>query len=156
MDARRAVEWLRPLACLWAVASGACAPTPSAQYLPKITIQIAGHPLVVEIARTPEERRAGLMHRRALGPDDGMLFAFPTDLPFGFFMKDTTLPLSVAFIGSNGRIVNLADMEPLTAEMHYCRTPCRYALEMPRGWFAEHGVKEGDLVLLPADLGRIE
>jgi len=98
----------------------------------------------VEVAQTPEERMYGLMGRKHLGRDEGMLFIFETEDYHGFWMKDTFLPLSIAFIGKDGRIVWIADMKPLTLDTHAPPKPILYALEMNKGWFSSHGVKVGD------------
>jgi hypothetical protein len=100
----------------------------------------------VEVAQTPEERMYGLMGRKHLGRDEGMLFIFETEDYHGFWMKDTFLPLSIAFIGKDGRIVWIADMKPLTLDTHAPPKPILYALEMNKGWFSSHGVKVGDVV----------
>jgi uncharacterized protein len=103
----------------------------------------------VELAATPEDRERGLMGRTELGADEGMLFVFPEPWPGAFWMKDTLIPLSIAFWGDDGRIHTISEMTPCEAE------PCEtypaadlytYALEMNAGWFAEHGVEVGDVV----------
>ena len=100
----------------------------------------------MEVAKTPEERAKGLMHRKHLGKDDGMLFIFETEDVHGFWMKDTFVPLSIAFIDKAGFIVRITDMKPLTLESHPPPKPILYALEMNKGWFSTHGIKEGDVV----------
>jgi uncharacterized membrane protein (UPF0127 family) len=100
----------------------------------------------VEVAQTPEERSYGLMGRNHLGKDEGMLFIFETEDYHGFWMKDTLLPLSIAFISKDGRIVWVTDMKPLTLDSHVPPRPILYALEMNKGWFSFHGVKVGDIV----------
>ncbi len=81
-----------------------------------------------------------------------MLFVFRRDQNLDFYMKDTLVPLSIAFIASDGVIVNIANMQPLSRDIHSSRMPCRYALEMPEGWFARNGVHEGDKVEIPSDI----
>jgi len=98
----------------------------------------------VEVAQTPEERSYGLMGRKHLGKDEGMLFIFETEDYHGFWMKDTFLPLSIAFIGKDGRIVWITEMKPLTLDSHVPPKPILYALEMNKGWFSSHRVKVGD------------
>ena len=100
----------------------------------------------MEVAQTPEERNHGLMGRNHLGKDEGMLFIFETEDYHGFWMKDTLLPLSIAFIGKDGRIVWITDMKPLTLDSHVPPRPALYALEMNKGWFSSHGVIVGDVV----------
>ena len=104
--------------------------------------------LRLEIARTDAELRRGLSGRRLLGPDDGMLFVFTTDRIEPFWNVGTHVPLSLAFLSADGRVLGLRDM--LTIEEsggrpveYHPRTPYRYALEVPRGWFARHRVRVG-------------
>jgi uncharacterized membrane protein (UPF0127 family) len=102
----------------------------------------------VEIAETPEQRSRGLMGRDALEPDSGMLFVI--DPPGrGFWMRGTTVALTVAFIGACGEIVDLADLEPFSEEIKNTRRPYAFALEMQQGWFAANGVEVGDAVEIP-------
>ena len=114
--------------------------------LQKIPLYIHGKEIRVEVAQTPEERSYGLMGRKHLGKDEGMLFVFETEDTHGFWMKDTFLPLSIAFIAKDGRIVWITDMKPLTLDSHAPPQPVLYALEMNQGWFSSHGIKAGDIV----------
>ncbi len=116
------------------------------QNLLKIPLYIKNKEIQVEVAKTPEERAKGLMYRKHLGKDDGMLFIFETEDFHGFWMKDTFLPLSIAFIDKAGSIVRITDMKPLTLESHPPPKPILYALEMNKGWFSTQGIKEGDVV----------
>ncbi|MCX8116684.1 MAG: DUF192 domain-containing protein [Desulfobacterota bacterium] len=100
----------------------------------------------MEVARRPEERAKGLMGRRHLGEDEGMLFVFEEEGYHSFWMKNTLIPLSIAFIDKDGRVVKIADMEPLTLTSHTPPKPILYALEMNRGWFKKRGVRVGDVV----------
>jgi len=100
----------------------------------------------VEVAQTPEERSYGLMGRKHLGKDEGMLFMFEIEDYHAFWMRDTLLPLSIAFIGKDGQIIWITDMKPLTSDSHVPPRPILYALEMNKGWFSSHGVKVGDVV----------
>ena len=111
----------------------------------------AGHEttLLVEVADTAEERAQGLMNRESLDEDAGMLFVWPEDTASGFWMKDTTIPLSVAFITEAGSVIDIQDMEPLSEERHTPDQPYRYAVEANQGWFDDNGVEIGDLVQLP-------
>ena len=86
------------------------------------------------------------MGRKHLGKDEGMLFIFETEDHHGFWMKDTLVPLSIAFIDKDGRIVWITDMKPMTFDSHVPPKPILYALEMNRGWFSNHGIKSGDVV----------
>ena len=106
--------------------------------------------LEVVVVRSPEKRRAGLMYRRSLPPDEGMLFVFPSPHRISLWMKNTYIPLSAAFIDQEGRIVNIAErMEPLDEERRYQSVaPAKYVLEVNAGWFRNHGVSSGDWVNL--------
>ena len=130
----------------------ACSRDARVQRLPTAAIELGGRTLAVEVARTRAQRQTGLMFRRELGADEGMLFVFRRDDNLAFFMKNTYVPLSIAFIQSDGVIANIAHMEPLSLATHRSSMPCRYALEMPQGWFIRKGVKEGDRVVIPAGL----
>ncbi len=148
--ASRGLAWLR--ACLLGAVAGLAAlppvvPAASAGELPVLRLRIGGHAVVAEVASTPRQRETGLMERRSLAPDHGMLFVFRHDQDVCMWMKDTYLPLSVAFIDAGGAIRNLADMRPLTLDTHCASGAVRYALEMPLGWFAGHQVAPGARVL---------
>jgi len=105
--------------------------------------------LEVELARTEAERNTGLMHRTTLEDGKGMLFIFESDQVLSFWMKDTYIPLSIAYIGYDGTIIDIRDMYPRnTSPVHSSRS-VRYALEVPQGWFARAGVKTGNKVSLP-------
>lgn len=114
---------------------------------PTVRLSVDGHPLTAELARTPQARMRGLMHRRMLPPDHGMLFVFEAPQRVCMWMKDTPLPLSVAFLDARGVILNIADMQPLTLKPHCAAGEALYALEMAQGWFASRGVKPGSRVL---------
>lgn len=105
--------------------------------------------LTVELARTAAERSRGLMFRQELPDDRGMLFVYAQDTMSGFWMKDTPIPLSIAFIAADGSIVDIRDMEPFSLELHRPSEPYRYALEVNQGWFEEHGLAPGDGVEVP-------
>jgi len=109
-------------------------------------LKIGRHSLRVEVASTPDERQTGLMHRRLLGEDQGMVFVFERSGLWGMWMKNTFIPLSVAFIDERGRILNIEDMEPQTEDSHNAIAPARYALEMNKGWFAKRGIRPGQKV----------
>lgn len=104
--------------------------------------------LFVEVAETQEQRGVGLSKRTELDEDRGMLFIIPVH-GLGFWMKDTLIPLSVAFIGPCGEIVFIADMEPQTETLHDTDRPYKYGLEANRGWFKEHGLDVGSKVEIP-------
>jgi uncharacterized membrane protein (UPF0127 family) len=128
--------------CMLVAAASARAAAP----LPTVTLTIKEHKLTAEVASTPEERATGLMHRFSLRPDSGMLFVFERAEPQAFWMKNTFIPLSIAFIAADGRIVSIEDMAPQTESSHWSKGPVPYALEMRKGWFAERGIRPGDRV----------
>ena len=105
--------------------------------------------ITVEIARTEEERSQGLMHRKRLPDGEGMLFVFDRDQQLSFWMKDTIIPLSIAFIASDGRIIEIKDMQPLDLNPVRSSRSVRYALEVPQGWFGRAGIQPGDMVMVP-------
>jgi uncharacterized protein len=123
----------------------AAAPAVAAQ-LPTVELAIDGHRLIAEVAATDTTRTTGLMHRFSLQRDHGMLFVFKEPQPLSFWMKNTYVPLSIAFIGSDGKIVNIEDMAPQTEATHPSRGLALYALEMKKGWFAERGISAGQAV----------
>lgn len=110
----------------------------------EVMLRIASYPVHAEIADTPQAREHGLMGRKALCEDCGMLFVFPEAKPYQFWMKNTPLPLDIAFIGADGRIINIAAMQPYTTTPHGADGDALYALEMNQGWFARHHIKSGD------------
>lgn len=126
-------------------------PAPQSVPLPQMRLSVGGHPVQAEVAATEASLSLGLMYRKSLAPDHGMLFVFEQPGPFCFWMKNTLVPLSIAFIASNGTIVNIADMQPRTETPHCPARPVLYALEMQQGWFARHRVHAGQKV---ADLPR--
>lgn len=99
--------------------------------------------LSVEVASSPAARTQGLMGRKQLAEDSGMMFDFGKTTTSGFWMKDTTIPLSIAFIDGKGKVVGIKDMEPLDLTPVTSPSPYRYAIEANRGWFEKHGVTEG-------------
>lgn len=113
---------------------------------PMIQLKAGVHRVAAEVAATVESRDRGLMKRRHLPANRGMLFVFPEVHRHCMWMQNTTIPLSVAFIEDNGTIVNIADMQPNT-ETHYCADrPVHYVLEMNKGWFSEKGLGPGDQI----------
>jgi uncharacterized protein len=114
--------------------------------LPTLELRIGSHRLVAEIAATEQARTTGLMFRFSLQPDHGMLFIFDAPQPLAFWMRNTYVPLSIAFIASDGRILNIEDMMPRTDDSHPSLGMALFALEMKKGWFADRGIKAGDRV----------
>ena len=123
--------------------SGSALAQAGPQHLPAIRLNAGIHNIQAEVARSAAEREIGLMFRTALGPNDGMLFVFEQPGQQCFWMKNTLLPLSIAFVSDDGTIVGTADMQPRSLESHCSAQPVRYALEMNQGWFAKRGVKAG-------------
>jgi uncharacterized membrane protein (UPF0127 family) len=125
----------------------------TAQQLPTLTIVNSfgeAVPVRVEIADTWDEQTRGLMERTALAEDAGMLFVFDRELQLPFTMKNTLIPLSIAFIDAEGRIVDILDMQPLDETTPYASAaPYQYALEVNQGFFRERGVEVGNFVELP-------
>jgi len=111
--------------------------------LPRVQLQAGMHQIQVQVAATPEQRAIGLMHRAEMPQTEGMLFAFEQATQQCFWMKNTLLPLTAAFIADDGTIVNLADMKPMTTDAHCSTQPVRWVLEMNQGWFAKRGIKAG-------------
>jgi uncharacterized membrane protein (UPF0127 family) len=115
--------------------------------LPTATIYLKGNPLTVELATTPTSRGCGLSQRHELPQNRGMLFIFADLRPRNFWMKDTFIPLSIAYLDKSGRIFSIQDMVPLQTDQQYPSIqPAAYALEVNQGWFSRHGVAVGDVV----------
>ncbi len=110
------------------------------------SVKVGPHPLKVEVAAAEPQRMQGLMNRTKLGRDDGMLFVFDEPGYHSMWMKNTLIPLSVAFIDKNGVILNILDMEPKTLDSHMSAGPAVYAIETNKGWFAAKKIKAGDKV----------
>ena len=113
------------------------------QKLPSIRLNAGIHNIQAEVAQSPDERSTGLMFRKEMGTNEGMLFAFEQPAQQCFWMKNTLLPLSIAFIADVGSIVNIDHMKPQTLESHCSTKPVRYVLEMNQGWFAKRGIGPG-------------
>jgi len=120
--------------------------------LPTAEIRLGGTSITVEVAATPESRRQGLMNREELPRDRGMLFVFPDSDYRSFWMKDTSIPLSLAYMREDGAITGIHDLEPFSLESVDSRAEVKYALELNRGTFERLGVGAGDRVLLPSSL----
>lgn len=137
-----ALTALTALVPLAAAQGGAGAP----QNLPAITLQAGMHNIRAAVAQTPEQRQTGLMFRREMAQHEGMLFVFEQASPQCFWMKNTLLPLSIAFLADDGTVVNIADMQPQVLDSHCSSRPVRYVLEMNQGWFAKRGIKAGSKI----------
>jgi len=114
-----------------------------AQQLPVAELKAGVHLIRAEVAADYATRAQGLMHRKSLGPNAGMLFIFDAVAAHCMWMKNTYVPLSVAFLDESGTIINIADMQPLSEQSHCASRPALYALEMAQGWFAQRGIKAG-------------
>ena len=141
LDLSRTARFLAA-AALVAIAGAAQAEAPPRT----TTVKVGPHPLKVEVAATDAEREKGLMFRKQMGRNDGMLFVFDEPAYHAMWMKNTLIPLSVAFLDRDGVILNVMDMEPQTLDSHQAAGPAIYAIETNVGWFAEHHVKPGDRV----------
>ncbi len=128
------------------LATGAACKPKAVSNLPVVDLRVGGRVIRAEVARTPLELATGLMYRTRMGKDEGMLFVFPDEAPRSFWMKNTFLPLSVAFLDRSGTILNVEEMSPLTEDPHFSKGPAAYALEMNAGWFARQGVTAGSRV----------
>jgi uncharacterized membrane protein (UPF0127 family) len=111
--------------------------------LPRIKLQAGMYQMDVQVAQTPDQRSIGLMFRAEMPTHEGMLFVFEQPSTQCFWMKNTLLPLTAAFVADDGTIVNLADMKPQTTDSHCSTKPVRFVLEMNQGWFAKKGLKAG-------------
>jgi uncharacterized membrane protein (UPF0127 family) len=134
------------LACCFAFSSALSTSTqaqPAPQRLPTTNFSVGIHVIHAEIAETPEQRSVGLMNRTALGVNDGMLFVFQQAAVQCFWMKNTLIPLTIAFIDDSGLILQLDDMQPQTLDEHCSTKPVRFALEVNEHWFVKRNLKPG-------------
>lgn len=142
--------------CLLALSGGCVVAQDQAQlHLPRVALGAGMHRIDAQVAMTPEQRQIGLMHRADMPQHEGMLFIFDAPAQQCFWMKNTLLPLTAAFVADDGTIVNLADMKPQTTDSHCSARPVRYVLEMNQGWFAKRAIKAGfKLTGKPFDTSR--
>ena len=137
------VPW-RFVRCLMFPAALALAvPAAGRAQMLEIPLTIAGHKVTAEVADTEETRMQGLMHRRILPENRGMLFVFREVTHHAMWMMNTYIPLSVAFLDERGVIINIEDMKPHTQDTHPAAKPAKYALEVNQGWFAKRGIRAG-------------
>ena len=120
-----------------------CAAQNAPQSLPAIRLNAGIHNIQAELAQTHDQRSMGLMFRERMPANAGMLFVFDQPATQCFWMKNTPLPLSIAFLADDGTVVNIEDMKPQTLDSHCSTKPVRYVLEMNQGWFAKRGIKAG-------------
>ena len=111
--------------------------------LPVVQLAVGMHLVRAELADSMGTRMEGLMFRKSMPQGSGMVFVFEETAPHCMWMKNTLIPLSVAFIDEAGAIINIADMQPHSEQSHCASRPARYALEMNKGWFAQRGIKAG-------------
>ncbi|WP_255428317.1 DUF192 domain-containing protein [Ramlibacter cellulosilyticus] len=111
--------------------------------LPRVKLRAGMHVIDAQVAATNEQRMTGLMFRQEMPQHEGMLFVFEQPSQQCFWMKNTLLPLAIAFVADDGTIVNLDEMQPQTTDSHCSTKPVRYVLEMNKGWFAKRGIKAG-------------
>lgn len=130
-------------AALAAAALSAAAQDEPQMNLPRVKLAAGMHQIDAQVASTPGERATGLMFRREMPQHEGMVFVFEQPSVQCFWMKNTLIPLSAAFVADDGRIVNVEDMKPQTTDGHCSKEPVRFVLEMNQGWFAKRGLKPG-------------
>lgn len=137
---------IRQLLAPVALALAACLPAAAQEpqmNLPHVTLGAGMYQIDAQVAAGPEERMTGLMFRKEMPQHEGMLFVFEEPSRQCFWMKNTLLPLTAAFVADDGTIVNLEDMKPQTEASHCSARPVRFVLEMNQGWFAKKGIKPG-------------
>ena len=142
---RRSVLAATALSAMLGLAGSAAALAQSGPQLALQRVELTAgmHRIDAQLAQSPQERQIGLMNRRSMPQHEGMLFAFEQPATQCFWMKNTPLPLTAAFVADDGTIVNLADMQPNAEDSHCSNKPVRYVLEMNQGWFAKKGLKAG-------------
>jgi len=145
LNCRQAVSSLARIAALTSmlVAIGASAQDGPQLNLQRVKLTVGMNVIDAQLALTPEQRQIGLMLRKDMPQHEGMLFVFEQASQQCFWMKNTLLPLTAAFVADDGTIVNLADMKPQNLDSHCSTQPVRYVLEMNQGWFAKKGLKAG-------------
>jgi len=111
--------------------------------LPVLELSAGMYRIEAEVAANDQHRQVGLMNRKTMPAQRGMLFVFPQERTHCMWMRNTLIPLSVAFIDADGYIINIENMQPQTEDNHCAKVPARYALEMNEGWFAQRGIKPG-------------
>ncbi|MBN8486508.1 MAG: DUF192 domain-containing protein [Burkholderiales bacterium] len=140
---KRSTLPLRFWACLVLGTLVTAASAQQPQQLPTVNLGAGMHNIVAQVARTEEQRATGLMYRRDMPSHEGMVFVFERPATQCFWMRNTLIPLSTAFVDDDGTIVNIEDMTPMTENSHCSRKPVRFVLEMNQGWFAKRGFKAG-------------
>ena len=141
----RAVGLHAFLPSLATLALALCTPSAHAQ-MPRIELSAGLNRIEAEVAANMSDRMQGLMHRQSLPANHGMLFVYPQAQTHCMWMRNTLIPLSVAFLDDSGRINNIADMKPHSEENHCAAAPARFALEMNKGWFSSKGIRPGQKI----------
>jgi uncharacterized protein len=137
-------KWARGFGMLGLLcAAGVAWAQDAPQKLQQIRLNAGIHNINAELAATPQQREVGLMFRPTMAANDGMLFVFERAGQQCFWMKNTLIPLSVAFVADDGSVVNIEAMKPQTLDSHCSTQPVRFVLEMNEGWFAKRGIKPG-------------
>ena len=144
----------KPFAIALALAASSALAQEPQMDLPRVKLSAGMHQIDAQVARTPDQRATGLMHRREMPQHEGMIFVFELPTQQCFWMKNTLLPLAVAFVADDGTIVNLDEMQPQTLDSHCSTKPVRYVLEMNKGWFAKKGIKPGMKLESPLFAGK--
>lgn len=139
---RTALRWTARL-LITSVVAGVAAQTGPQMQLPRTQLRAGMHLLDVQLAQTGEQRQMGLMFRKEMPQHEGMLFVFEQPATQCFWMRNTLIPLTAAFVADDGTIVNLADMKPQNDDSHCSIKPVRFVLEMNAGWFAKRQIKAG-------------
>ena len=137
------VAWMKTVYFNFGVFLALSLPTAWAE---SIQLVIDNHVITAEVAHTPESRSKGLMQRTSLCPDCGMLFVFNKPYQHGFWMRDTPLPLSIAFIADDGTIINIEEMQPFSRDIHRAQKAALFALEMNRNWFTKNKILPGAFI----------
>lgn len=131
------------LACAAILSTPASAQEGPQLNLPRVQLTAGFHQIDTQVATTPDEQALGLMFRKEMPQHEGMLFVFPSARQQCFWMKNTLIPLTAAFVADDGTIVNLEDMNPQTTQSHCSKKPVRFVLEVNQGWFERKGLKAG-------------
>ena len=138
------MTYIKTLAfALLALVAGAAAAQGQPQSLRTVNLSAGMHNIKAQVAAAPQERQVGLMYRREMPAHEGMLFVFDEAAPQCFWMRNTLLPLAIAFLADDGTVVNIEEMQPQSDDSHCSKKPVRLALEMNAGWFAKRGIKAG-------------
>ena len=145
---------LVPLAVLLVALFAGCSPEAATAPTRTVSMKIGQETIILEIADTPKLRQTGLMHRKSMAPDHGMLFVFEHRQFLGFWMRNTLIPLDILYVDADGRVVTIRQMKPLDETSIASREPVLYAIELNVGTAARAGVKEGDLLQLPAEYAQ--